>query len=270
MEIMKGGLFKAPFSFILSAAMSRISVIIIILLSFVPGLSFAAGANELKAVLSVIEKDYRAFYLDGHVMGSLGVGVAGAGALANSSADREVHEYFQNNLRSGATDAFSDAARVPGDVLVAVPLLFGTYALLDDGPVKTWAGGSLRALFVGAPAGLFIQYATGASRPEEGGSGWKPFRGNNGLSGHAFVGAVPFLVAAKMQDSTAMKTLFYGLSVLPGLSRMNDGKHYFSQAALGWYLAYLSTGAIHDQGQGTSFRLSPFPEGVGITLSAGF
>lgn len=266
----KGGLFKAPFSFILSAAMSRISVIIFVLLSIFPGLSFAVGTDDLKAGLEVLEKDYRAFYLDGHVMGSLGAGIAGAGLLANSSADREIHEYFQNNLRSGATDAFSDASRIPSDVLVAVPLLFGTYALLDDGPVKTWAGDSLRALFVGAPAGLFIQYATGASRPEEGGSGWKPFNGNNGLSGHAFVGAVPFITAAKMQDNTAMKTLFYGLSVLPGLSRMNDEKHYVSQVALGWWLAYLSASVIHDEGHGTSVRLSPFPEGVGITLSAVF
>jgi hypothetical protein len=250
--------------------MSRISLIILILLSFVPGLSLAAGTDELKSAISVIEKDYKAFYLDGHVMGSLGLGVLGAGVLANSSADREVHEYFQDNLRSGATDAFSDASRVPGDVLIAIPLLLGTYVLAVEGPVKSWAGESLRAFFVGAPAGLFIQYATGASRPEEGTSGWKPFNGNNGLSGHAFVGAVPFLTAAKMQDSTAMKTLFYGLSVLPGLSRMNDGKHYFSQAALGWWLAYLSTGVIDDEGQGTSFRLSPFPEGFGVTLSASF
>lgn len=263
-------MFKAPFSFILSTAMSKISVILFILLSFFPGLSSAAGTGSLMAGLEVIEKDYRAFYLDVHVMGFLGAGVAGAGVLANSSADREVHEYFQDNLRSGVTDAFSDAGRVPGDVLVAIPLLFGTYALCGDGAVKSWAGDSLRAFFVGAPAGLFIQYATGASRPDEGGSGWKPFRGNNGLSGHAFVGAVPFITAAKMQDSAALKTLFYGLSVLPGLSRMNDGKHYLSQAALGWWLAYLSTGAVGNEGQGTSLKLSPFPEGFGITLSANF
>lgn len=264
-------MFKGPLFVYIVAAMQRIAVIIILLLfSFAPGPSFAAGTGELKAVLSILEKDYRAFYLDGSVMGSLGVGVAGAGVLANSSADREVHEYFQDNLRSGATDAFSDAARVPGDVLVAIPLLFGTYALAGDGAVKSWAGDSLRALFVGAPAGLFIQYATGASRPEEGSSGWKPFRGNNGLSGHTFVGAVPFITAAKRQESLPMKSLFYGLSVLPGLSRMNDEKHYLSQVALGWWLAYLSTGVIENEGRGTSLRVSPFSEGVGVTLSAVF
>lgn len=250
--------------------MLRIFIIIFILLSFVPGLSSAAGTDELKSALSVLEKDYRAFYLDGTVMGSLGAGIAGAGVLANSSADREIHEYFQENLRSGATDGFSDAARVPGDVLVAIPLLFGTYALAGDGAVKSWARDSLRAFFVGAPAGLFIQYATGASRPEEGGSGWKPFRGNNGLSGHAFVGAVPFITAAKMQDSMAMKTLFYGLSVLPGLSRMNDEKHYFSQVALGWWLAYLSANVIENRDEQPFVRVAPFLNGFGFTLSLKF
>lgn len=248
--------------------MARVAFIILMFLFFSPAPSSAAGEENLRGAFSVIENDYRAFYLDYRVMGSLGAGALGAGVLANSSADREVNEYLQDNLRSAATDSFSDVARVPGDVLVAVPLLFGAYALTGEGAVKSWAEDSLRALLVGAPVGLFIQYATGASRPEEGTSGWKPFRGNNGLSGHAFIGAVPLITAAKMQDSIAMKSLFYSLSILPGLSRMNDEKHYLSQAALGWWLAYLSTGVIENKGKAASVRVSPFREGIGVTLSA--
>ena len=189
--------------------MARVALIILMFFCLLPraGTS-AAGQESLTQALSVLEKDYKAFYLDYQVMGSLGAGVLGAGLLANSSADREANEYFQNDLRSSATDSISDVARVPGDVFIAVPLLFGTYALSGDGAVKSWARDSLRALFVGAPAGLVIQYATGASRPEEGSSGWKPFRGNNGLSGHSFVGAVPFITAARMQDGVAMKSPF--------------------------------------------------------------
>lgn len=249
--------------------MKRASLIISLLVFFCPAFSFATG-HEIRSALSVIENDYRAFYLDYRAMGSLGAGVLGAGVLANSSADREVREYFQDDLRSPATDSFSDIARVPGDVLVAVPLLFGAYALSGDGAVKSWAGNSLRAFIVGAPAGLFIQYATGADRPEEGSSGWKPFRGNNGLSGHAFTGAVPFITAAKMQDGAAMKTLFYALSVLPGLTRINDEKHYLSQAALGWYLAYLSVSSIEKSGRRSSVSLAPFRNGSGVALSASF
>lgn len=267
---MERGLAQSPLFIYSVAAMKRAAIIIIsMLFSFLPGLSSAAG-HEIKSALSVIENDYRAFYLDYRVMGSLGAGVLGAGLLAYSSADREVNEYFQDDLRSSATDSFSDIARVPGDVLVAVPLLFGAYALSGDGAIKSWAGNSLRAFIVGAPAGLFIQYATGADRPEEGSSGWKPFRGNNGLSGHSFTGAVPFITAAKMQDGAAMKSFFYGLSFLPGLSRMNDEKHYLSQAALGWYLAYLSVNSIQKSPSQPSVSVAPFPNGLGVILSADF
>jgi len=245
------------------------SLVIFLLISFSPAFSNAAG-HEIKSALSVIESDYRAFYLDYRVIGRLGAGVSGAGVLANSSADREANEYFREDLRSSSTDSLSGIARVPGDVLVAVPLLFGAYALSGDGAVKSWARDSLRAFIVGAPAGLLIQYSTGADRPEEGSSGWKPFRGNNGLSGHSFTGAVPLITAAKMQDGAAMKTLFYALSVLPGLSRINDEKHYLSQAALGWYLAYLSAGSVEKSGIRPSVSIAPFPDGTGVTLSASF
>ncbi len=250
--------------------MKLIIVLVTLLISIIPGLSQAAGTVGLREAVSIVEDDYKAFYLDGRVMSYLGAGIAGAGVLANSSADREVNEYFRDNLRSSASDSFSDIARVPGDVLVAVPLLFGAYALTDEGPVKSWAGDSLRAFIVGAPAGLLIQYATGAGRPEEGTSGWKPFRGNNGLSGHSFVGAIPFITAAKRQESLAMKSLFYGLSFLPALSRVNDEKHYLSQVALGWYLAYLSADVIEKQGQKSDVRLSLFPGALGVVLTADF
>lgn len=250
--------------------MKRIIGLITLLVSIIPGLTHAAGTIGLREAVSIVEDDYRAFYLDARVMGYLGAGVIGSGVLANSSADREVNEYFRDDLRSSGTDSFSDIARIPGDVLVTVPLLFGAYALTDAGPVKSWAGDSLRAFAVGAPAGLLVQYATGASRPEEGTSGWKPFRGNNGLSGHSFVGAIPFITAAKSQDSLAMKSLFYGLSVLPGLSRMNDEKHYLSQVALGWYLAYLSADVVEKRGQKTDVSLSLFPGALGAVITMEF
>jgi len=61
---------------------------------------------------------------------------------------------------------------------------------------------------------------TGASRPSEGDSKWRPLKDSNGLSGHAFIGAVPFITAAKMNDNPYIKTILYGFSVLPGLTRI--------------------------------------------------
>jgi len=72
-----------------------------------------------------------------------------------------------------------------------------------------------------------------------------------------------------MSASRHGKGIFYGLSTLPGLSRINDDVHYFSQAALGWYLAYLSCAAIEkteDQREDrVHFGISPIPNGLAIT-----
>ena len=87
---------------------------------------------------------------------------------------------------------------------------------------------------------LLLQRALGASRPDEAGSHWQSFNDSNGVSGHSFMGAVPFLTAAEMIDNSYLKYTLYLGSTLAGLSRINDNDHYFSQAVLGWWIAYLS------------------------------
>ena len=52
------------------------------------------------------------------------------------------------------------------------------------------------------------------------------------------------ITAAKMSDTAWLKAGFYGLSVLTAWSRVNDDKHYLSQAALGWWMAYLACSAV--------------------------
>ena len=93
---------------------------------------------------------------------------------------------------------------------------------------------------------LAMQRLSGASRPGETdhGSHWKPFDDDNGVSGHAFVGAVPFLTIARMSKNSIIKYLFYGLSGLTAWSRVNDNKHYVSQAVLGWYMGWEATDAV--------------------------
>src|SRR3990172_6974617 len=127
----------------------------------------------------------------------------------------------------------------------------------------------IRATVAGAPAVLFLQVATGGSRPTGGDSDWRPFHSSHGVSAHAFLGGVPFIIAAKMSASPYGKGIFYGLSSLPGLSRINDDVHYFSQAALGWYLAYLSCAVIEEtedqRKDRVHFGISPIPNGLAIT-----
>jgi hypothetical protein len=73
------------------------------------------------------------------------------------------------------------------------------------------------------------------------------FNDNNGVSGHSFIGAVPFLALAKMNgDNTVLKYVAYAASAAAAWSRVNDNGHYLSQAALGWYMAWESVDAVVD------------------------
>jgi hypothetical protein len=109
-----------------------------------------------------------------------------------------------------------------------------------------------------------LQWATGASRPKDysGGSYWTPFNDNNGVSGHAFVGAIPFLAAADMVESPLLKGTLYVCSTFVGFSRMTDEAHYPSQVFLGWYLAWASSRAVSQtemQFAGLEVRVVPLP-----------
>jgi hypothetical protein len=102
---------------------------------------------------------------------------------------------------------------------------------------------------------LALQWVVGGSRPGEAHSGshWEPFNDNNGVSGHAFMGAIPFLNAAHMTDNPWIRVACYAGSGMAGLSRVNDDSHYTSQAFLGWGMAYLAARAVDNTQQGIAF-----------------
>ena len=115
---------------------------------------------------------------------------------------------------------------------------------------------------------LLMQRVTGASRPGESNSGshWRPFHDCNGVSGHAFMGAVPFLCAGKMTDEIPFKVAFYAASVFPCVQRIVSDKHYISQTFLGWTMAYVAATAV-DRTEQADRRVTVFPvftdDGVG-------
>jgi len=208
--------------------------------------------------VTALKDDYANFYLDTTNLLMLAGGIGGAAVLANTSADREIQEYYRDQIRSDATNDASKILKLPGEVLITIPLLLSAH-LLDNGPVGTWAGRSLRAFFLGGPAAFVLQRVTGAGRPEEGDSHWEPFSDSNGVSGHAFTGAVAFITAAKMEKNPYLKGMFYVASPLTALSRINDDKHFFSQAALGWFMAYLSASAVDRTGLSAPYSVSAAP-----------
>lgn len=201
-------------------------------------------------------RDHRHYYSSDGI-GILGVGVGIAAILANTDADESLHRRYQDKLRDMKTDEAFEAMHASkdfGDGLLTIPVfaasaVAGSY-LFDDtcagSILGEWGGRSLRTVLVGAPPMLAMQWVTGGSRPGESEhhSRWQPFDDTNGVSGHSFMGAVPFLSAAKMADAPLWKAGFYAASTLPGLSRINDDRHYASQVLLGWWMAFAAASAV--------------------------
>lgn len=181
----------------------------------------------------------------------VGAALAVGGGLANTSGDQEIQDWYRDDVRSAGSDDFAESVEVLGDDWVApafVVLGLAGEALADapaGGGVGGWVRRSGRSVLVGAPAVYYLQQMTGGNRPSDGlGSEWEPFDGSHGVSGHTFLGAVPFLTVARMSRSRVVDTLAIAASTLAGWGRFNDDQHYASQVLLGWYLAWEATGAV--------------------------
>ncbi|VAW91590.1 hypothetical protein MNBD_GAMMA22-2766 [hydrothermal vent metagenome] len=228
-----------------------------------------SNANN-KSFLDAVKSDYQKFYSSQRFIRA-GFVFAAAGVVANTNLDQDIQDQYQNNIRSVGTDDFSKIAKDFGEgkyliTLSLVTALSSHYLETNNqrSAVGRWGQSTLRAYLVGGPATLLTQQLTGASRPAEtsDNSKWNPFADSNGVSGHAFIGAVPFLTMARMNnDNTFVKYLLYTASTFTALSRVNDNSHYFSQAVLGWYLAYEATDSVFEtnsQSKANSVAFQPF------------
>jgi len=225
--------------------------------------------------IETVKADFGNFYLDRANLTKLGIGLAGAAVFANTGMDRYIRNKYQDDLRSKETDEATKPFNLSGTMLalVTVPVYIGTYGAglaLHNSTITEWAQKSFRATLVGEPTVVFLAPAIGADRPEEGDSHWRPYRNIRGVSGHTFVGGVPFITAAKMSENPYLKSIFYGISTFTGISRINDDKHYFSQVALGWYIAYLSCAVVekgNDRREGRlHVQFAAVPKGIAITV----
>ena len=255
---------------------------VVFLVTVLLNLPYSAWAEQeivgrIGGIKDAVSEDYRNFY-SGENLGKLAIGIGVAGALAATSADREIGNWYQGSLRSEETDNFLRVVKPFGNGMITVPVYLGA-ALLGELTKDTnlgsttgeWGRRSLRTLLVGVPPMLFLQIALGASRPEEDNSHWRPFNDNNGVSGHSFMGAVPFLTGAKMTDNSYLRYLLYLGSTLTGLSRINDDEHYFSQVALGWWIAYLaSTSVNRTEKQKVIITPALIHNGVGVRVTFRF
>lgn len=202
--------------------------------------------------------------------------IAGGAILANTSLDRDFQDWYQRDVRSTETDNFACFWRGFGVGEYVAPAFVGLAIAgkaFDQFPVADMVGEhgyrTTRAYLVGAPPMVFSQHLLGGSRPSEPphSSRWRPFNDNNAVSGHSFVGAVPFITAAQMSENRLMKACFYTLSTFPAWSRVNDDSHYLSQVCLGWYMAYMACRSVNEtESIDRCFEIVPLcqPGGAGI------
>ena len=228
-------------------------------------------------------RDFGSFYSIG-TFRRLGVALAVGGGLANTSGDQEVQDWYREDVRSAASDDWAESVEPLGDDWVAPAFVVLGLAgeVLADGPPGNGAGGWLRrggrAVLVGAPAVYYLQQLTGGNRPSDGlGSEWEPFDGSHGVSGHTFLGAVPFLTVARMSRSRVVDTLAVAASLAAGWGRFNDDQHYASQVLLGWYVAWEATGAVARAGRPAAdeqpaVTVAPLalPAGGGLSVTVRF
>ena len=203
-------------------------------------------------------RDYANYYTWG-TLGEFMLILAPAAVFANSDYDADVGTWYQEHVRSNATNRAADFFRPLGNGYYTIPFyvsakILGEY--FDDYPGMPLLGEfgdrTTRALLVGAPPLLAVQYLAGGGRPSNFAdeSYWRPFRGSHGASGHAFMGAVPFLTMAGMTADPLAKCFFYACSPWTGVSRINDNLHYLSQVWLGWWMAYLACDAVEKTEKG--------------------
>ena len=224
-----------------------------------------------------VRSDYENFY-NWPGLQNLALGVAVAGVLANTSADQGFRDWYQGRVHTSDLTTIGSYCKWLGEGEIVIPAFAGLAvvgAMTDNTPaggfLAEFAGRTTRGYLVGLPPLVLGQALLGSSRPGPDGdrSHWHPFQADNGISGHAFVGAVPFITAAKLTDNVWVKGGLYGLSTVTGWSRIEHDQHYLSQVLLGWWMAYLACTAVDKPlDLEKPYALAPFvtPEGVGVNV----
>lgn len=248
----------------------------------------AGGNQQVPSIFETVSGDYSSFYASERLI-RMGI-VFGAGAvMANTNIDMNIRNWYQDKVRNEQTDSWaSDPAKDltfnakffgEGKYMVPVALLAASVNYFDaDTAVGNWGANASRAYIVGLPAMWGMQFATGAARPSHNapsGSAWRPFNNDgyaHGVSGHSFVGAVPFLTIAYMNpDNAYVKYPAYLASMAAGWSRINDDKHFPSQVVLGWYMAWEAVEAVFEHNEKRNgLKIAPMAmhDGYGLIASA--
>lgn len=228
-----------------------------------------------------LQTDFRLHY-GWRSLGNVAVGFGITGILANTDIDTEIQDVFRDDLQGGLgndltaffTDVGDVAQPLPAVAIYAGAMWLGSRQDQPDTAVGRWGGHSLRAMLIGTPQLVALSHLSGGQRPEEGEAGWDPFEDDNGVSGHSFFGSLPILTAARMTERRWLRNTLFAVSVLPGLARVYDDKHYLSQAFMGWWLANASSRTVERTNRDLTRRAALEPvlleDGVGFQIAGRF
>jgi len=226
--------------------------------------------------------DYKHYYsVKNGIRFLIALGIAAP--LANTSADMEIHYWYQENIRSSGTDEFAKFCKVFGEGKYLLPIAggltliaFATEEKLGwmDQVVGEYGKNLSRSYLVGGIPVLVMQGILGGDRPNYGSTNWTPFKNCHGVSGHAYMGATPFIMGAKMTDKIWLKVILYTCSTFPAWSRINDGQHSLSQVGLGWFMAYMACDAVAETNNTrvTNYMVTPIFSGdqIGVNVMLKF
>ena len=220
--------------------------------------------------------DYGNYYSSYNLYHLAGI-TAIAALFANTNIDGRIGHWYQRRVRGATSNNFAKQAKFFGSNVFALSYVggFATGLLFRHtqfgGVVGNWSLRSIRALLVGLPPMWLMQRVLGSGRPTQGdGSNWGFWDHAHGVSGHAFMGAVPFMTAAQMTHNWWAKYFLYVASALPGWSRINDNAHYFSQVWMGWWMAYFATSAVSSTDANYVVAPVPVKGGVGLAVDGQF
>lgn len=176
-----------------------------------------------------------------------------AAPMTVSGTDEKIDAFWQTKIRTKNTDHFAHVFKQFGEnktfiIMISAGTTAG-YLMRSNALgrfIFDFSINTMRGTFIGLPAVVAMQNVLGASRPHEGrGPSYRPFHNDHGVSGHSYMGAIPFLTLAKMSDDLLVKVICTGAASLTGLSRINDRAHYMSQVIMGWAFAYAAVEAVH-------------------------
>jgi hypothetical protein len=231
--------------------------------------------KELCCDLDWSMKDYRGFY-QWRNLAWVALGLGLAAPLANTTADEDARRWYQQRIKRDELDPVSSTVNIAMQVWVVAPACMELMGLAGMAPEDYRSGGgfwewghrSSRAIALGYPPVVALYGLLGASRPDHNNSRWRPFHDFHGVSGHTFLGAVPWLTAAAMTDNPWLKYPLMLGSMLMGWSRYHEDKHYLTQICLGWWLAYLTVKTVdRTQEEWQALTIYPFTtEGPGVTV----